>query len=151
MVTIKNSINNITLFKKSKIIKLFHEILILKNLLKNSKFILFFVYDFFDSFERIKLNTYLYSIGLSSKIFSNKTLKLSLNFYNNLNLFNLLNNEILFIYSKNNKIINKVIIKKLLKIKKLIFLNFYETKNYIILMILLNILILIIILFILIY
>lgn len=93
------------------------------NLLENTPFILFFYYDFFNSSERIVLRKLLNSYNLKTLIIKNEEIKQLSFLFKNDKFYNLLFGNTLFIFHKNNEIIDKDIIKTLISHPKLILIG----------------------------
>ena len=112
------SITNLT-NHEVKSFKLIVKIKSIINLLEKSPFILFFYYDFFNSHERIVLRKLLNTHNLKTLMVKNEEIKqLSFLFKNN-KFYNLLLGNTLFIYHKDNELIDKNSIKILLDHPKL--------------------------------
>lgn len=111
-------INNLKL-REYKYYKILYKYNLIKDCLEKNDFILFFYYDFLNPKQRKLLKEKIKSQNLKTIIIKNKS---SLNLLSNSkfkHLNNLLNNNTLIIYNKNNEIIDQDIIKTLLKDKNL--------------------------------
>lgn len=110
-----------TIIQKKNIstLKLYNEVLFFKNLLKNNKFILFFLFQFFNSSEQLVLNKLLKKFNLKSKIISKKNCNYIFKDSNYKNLANICKNNLLIIYSEELDNKNQEAIKKLVKNNKL--------------------------------
>ena len=116
MKTIK--INNLKL-REYKYYKILYKYNLIKDCLEKNDFILFFYYDFLNPKQRKLLKEKIKSQNLKTIIIKNKS---SLNLLSNSkfkHLNNLLNNNTLIIYNKDNEMIDQDIIKTLLIDKNL--------------------------------
>lgn len=111
-------INNLKL-REYKYYKILYKYNLIKDCLEKNDFILFFYYDFLNPKQRKLLKEKIKAQNLKTIIIKNKS---SLNLLSNSkfkHLNNLLNNNTLIIYNKDNEIIDQDIIKTLLKDKNL--------------------------------
>ena len=102
-----------------KSLKLIIKIKSIINLFNKAPFILFFYYDFFNSSERIILRKLLNTYNLKTLIIKNEEVKQISSLFKDNKLYNLLIGNTLFIFHKNNEIIDKNIIKILINHPKL--------------------------------
>ena len=101
--------------REYKYYKILYKYNIIKECLENQNFILFFYYDFLNPQQRNNLKKKLESQNLKTLIVKKNS---NLKFLSNLKfkyLNNLLNNNTLIIFNKNNDIIEKKILLKLIK------------------------------------
>jgi ribosomal protein L10 len=111
-------INNMNL-RDHKSFKLIYKFNILKDCLKNNNFILFFYYDFLNSQTRMQLKKQLKNNDLKLIILKKNSL---FNYLSNSKfkfINNLLKDNIIIIYNKNNEIIDQITIKKLLTVNNI--------------------------------
>lgn len=118
MNLVKQNHNKTLTSKNLKHFNLLSKSLILKHNLK-LPFVLFFFYDFFDPYERIKLRQIINKYNLKSNIFSTKVIKLTLKSSKYKNLRNMLQGNIFSIYENDKNEISISTIKKLIKHEKL--------------------------------
>jgi ribosomal protein L10 len=105
-------INNLKL-REYKYYKILYKYNLIKDCLEQNDFVLFFYYDFLNPKQRKLLKEKIKSQNLKTIIIKNKS---SLNLLSNSkfkHLNNLLNNNTLIIYNKDNEIIDQNIIKTL--------------------------------------
>lgn len=105
--------------REYKYYKLLYKYNLIKDCLKNNNFILFFYYDFLNPQQRKILKNKLNDQNLNTIIIKKKS---SLNLLSNpefKNLQNLINNNTLIVYDKNNNIINNKVITNLLNTKNI--------------------------------
>lgn len=115
--------------REYKYYKLLYKYNLIKDCLKNNNFILFFYYDFLNPQQRKILKNKLNDQNLNTIIIKKKS---SLNLLSNpefKNLQNLINNNTLIVYDKNNNIINNKVITNLLNTKNIKLIGALWDKN----------------------
>lgn len=122
-------INNMNL-RDHKSFKLIYKFNILKKCLQTNNFILFFYYDFLNSQTRLELKKQLKNNNLKLIILKKNSM---FNYLSNSKfkfINNLLKDNIILIYDKNNNIIDQQIIKNLLKMQNLKLVGCLWDKKY---------------------
>lgn len=116
---------------EAKSLKLVLKIKKIIHVLEKVPFILFFYYDFFNSSERILFRKYLNENNLTTLLIKNEEIKQLNKNLKNQKFYNLFLGNTLFIYNKDQNMMDKPIIKNLISHPKLILIGGkWENKLY---------------------
>lgn len=116
--------------KNLKHFNLVSKALVLQKILK-LPFVLFFFHDFFDPLERIKFNKILAKKNLCAVVFSSKVVNVALKDSKHKNIQKLLNNNVIAIYDKNENVLERAVLKSILKQENLsLVCAIWNTKIY---------------------